>query len=191
MATNNVRRISLLMEGYPRKGFQVYSGILKSGRQGVCVSRLHPEYVQQKYDTAKGRCFWLSSCKGKDVLSPKLLNSITKAINSSISNGSLIFLDGLEYILLYNEMNKVLTFLKDIELTLARYGAEMLISIDPLTFEQNELERLYSEFPRVSVEETTPAISSGPRQSASAEPLSASQTVWGPSRREGSTPSPS
>ncbi len=179
------------MEGYPRRGFQVYSSILKSGRQGVCISRLHPEYVAQKFDLPEARCFWLSSCRGKEVLSPKLLGPVSKTITASLSQGSLVFLDGLEYILLYNEMNKVLAFLKEIEVALGRCDAEMLISIDPLTFEQNELDRLYSEFPRVSMEDVSPAVSSGPRQTVSAEPLSACRTTWGPVRREGSTPSPS
>jgi two-component system cell cycle response regulator len=175
--TKNGRRISLLMEGYPRKGFQVYSIILRSGRQGVCVSRLHPEYVEQKFDMPKARCYWLSSCRGKDVLSPKMLGSVSKAIFGSLTEDTVVFLDGLEYILLYNEMNKVLTFLKEIEASLAKVGAEMLVSIDPLTFEPRELDRLYAEFPRVTAEEISPAFSSQPQQTVSIVPLSAGQTV--------------
>jgi len=174
----NGRRISLLMEGYPRKGFQVYSSILKSGRKGVCVSRLHPEYVEQKFDLPKGDCFWLSSCKGKGVLSPKVLTSVSKTIASTLSGNAVVFLDGLEYILLYNDMNKVLSFLREVEVILAKQDAEMLVSIDPLTFEGKELDRLYVDFPRISAEEVSPALfSSQSQQTVSAEPLSAGQTV--------------
>ncbi len=179
------------MEGYPRKGFQVYSSILKSGRQGICISRLHPEYVEQKFDLPKARSFWLSSCKGKEVLSPKLLGSVSKTIVASLAKDAVVFLDGLEYILLYNEMNKVLAFLREIEVALARCDAEMLVSIDPLTFEQKELDRIYAEFPRVTAEELLPEISSQPQQTASTAPLSVGRIAWDPSPREGSTPYPS
>ncbi|MGD1060311.1 MAG: DUF835 domain-containing protein [Methanomassiliicoccales archaeon] len=189
--SKNGRRISLLMEGYPRKGFQVYSSILKSGRQGVCISRLHPEYVEQKYDLPRARSFWLSSCKGKDVLSPKMLGSVSKAIVNSLSENSLVFLDGLEYVLLYNDMNKVLAFLKEVEVALAKCNAEMLVSIDPLTFEPRELDRIYAEFQRVTAEEISAVFSPQPQQTVSSEPLSAGQTIWGPSPREGSIRSPS
>jgi hypothetical protein len=174
----NGRRISLLMEGYPRKGFQVYSSILRSGRRGVCVSRLHPEYVEQKFDLPEGKCYWLSSCKGKGVLSPKSLGLISRTIASILSDNSVVFLDGLEYILLYNDMNKVLSFLEDVESALLRFDAEMLVSIDPLTFEAKELDRLYTEFPRIAVEEVSPIpLVTRPQQTVSAEPVSAGQTV--------------
>jgi hypothetical protein len=176
----NERRISLLVEGYPRLGFQLYSRLLKTGVDGVCVSRMHPEYVMQKYDLPEARCFWLSSCKGKDVMQPKVLSQISKSLRGAIKQGkqTAVFLDGLEYLLLYNDLNKVMGFLRDMEASLLKQNAEMLVSIDPLTFEQRDLDQLFSVFPRLKAEELDAMLpSSQPQQSVAAAPLSVGQTV--------------
>ena len=176
----NNQRISLLTEGYPRMGFQTFSKIIGSGSKGVCITRLHPEYVAQKYGLGGTRCYWLSGCKGKGVLSPKNLGQVAKAVKGSLAGGegNLIFLDGLEYLLLYNDMGKVLSFLTELEASLTKAGGEMVVCMDPLTLEQKDLDRLWSAFPRCTPEELSKAfLSSQSPHSAAAAPLSVDQTV--------------
>lgn len=147
-------RISLLVEGYPRMGLGTFSEVLKAGSKGVCISRLHPDYVRQKYGLGAARCYWLSGCKGKEALSPRMLGQIAKTIRNSVCDGcDVAFLDGLEYLLLYNDMGHTIAFLEEVEAALCKCDAEMVVCIDPLTFEKNDLERLWAAYPRCTPEE--------------------------------------
>ncbi len=173
------RRITLLIEGYPRKGFQLYSRMLKEGASGVCVSRLHPDYVQQKFDV-QARTYWLSSCKGKDVLSPKQTGPIVKAIRSAVApeTHTIVFLDGIEYLLLYNDLAKVESFLKDLGRSLENTNAEVIVALDPLTMEQRDLEALYEAVQHVTIDDLEAMLPmSQPQQTVATAPLSAGQTV--------------
>jgi hypothetical protein len=60
-----------------------------------------------------------------------------------------IFLDGLEYLLLWNEMNKVISALEEIQGALVATNGKMVICFDPLTLEQNDLKRLWALYPKM------------------------------------------
>lgn len=176
----NGHKISLLIEGYPRIGLQTFSKIISTGSKGICISRLHPDYVSQKFGLESTTRFWLSGCKGKEVLSPRMLGQIVKTVRSSIAKerNSVVLLDGLEYLLLYNDMAKVLAFLNEVDTILAKGMAEMVVCIDPVTFEQKDLERLYAVFPRCNPEEMMMTLlTPQSQQNALAVQASAGQTI--------------
>ncbi len=175
-------RISLLVEGYPRRGFQVLSRFLEGGGHGLCITRLHPDYVVQKHDLRNVECHWLSGCKRKRVLSPKSLGNLVKAIRQGIreKDGSLVFLDGLEYLLMWNDMGKVMAALREIEAAVEGANARMFICIDPLTIEQKDVEKLWEAFPRFNAGDVLEAFSSSqPQQIFEVLQASADQTAEG------------
>jgi len=175
----NGHKISLLLEGYPRIGLQTFSKVIGASSRGVCISRLHPDYVAQKFGLERRKCFWLSGCKGRDALTPRMLGQIVKVIRSEAKEkNSVVFFDGLEYLLLYNGMSKVMLFLEEVDLLMGKMEAEMVVCIDPLTFEQKDLDRLWSSYPRCTPEEMTLTLTNQPsQQSAPAELVSAGQTI--------------
>jgi hypothetical protein len=151
-------RISLLVEGYPRSGFKVFSSLSKGNDNSICITRLHPDYVAEKFNVRARKCYWLSGCKGKDIISPKSLGQIVKMVKTDVKAGKpVIFLDGLEYLLLWNEMNKVISALDEIQDVLAANNGTMVICFDPLTLEQNDLKKLWALYPKMEpIAETEP-----------------------------------
>ena len=164
--TNKTSKISLLVEGYPRYGFEILSKILDRKRSGVCITRLHPDYVVQKYDLRNVECCWLSGCTGKNVISPKSLNQLVRALRSRMKGTKemLVFLDGLEYLLMWNDIGRIMWTLSEIDSTLENVSAEMLVCIDPLTLEQRDLERLFGAYPRRIAQEMLASITSSQSQ---------------------------
>jgi len=143
-------RISLLVEGYPRSGFKVFSSLSKVNENSICITRLHPDYVAEKFNVRGRKCYWLSGCKGKDVISPKSLSQIVKLVKADAKAGKpVVFLDGLEYLLLWNEMNKVIAALEEIHTALVTSNGTMVICFDPLTLEQNDLKKLWALYPKM------------------------------------------
>jgi hypothetical protein len=151
-------RISLLVEGYPRSGFKVFSSLSKGNDNSICITRLHPDYVAEKFNVRARKCYWLSGCKGKDIISPKSLGQIVKMVKTDAKVGKpVVFLDGLEYLLLWNEMNKVISALDEIQDVLAANNGTMVICFDPLTLEQNDLKKLWALYPKMEpIAETEP-----------------------------------
>lgn len=144
-------KVSLLVEGYPRNGFQVFSRYL-AGEDGVCITRLHPEYVVEKYGLNNSKFHWLSGVKQKGALSPKNVSDLVKQVRAEIKTGRRkFFLDGLEYLLLWNDMNRIIASLKDIEKMLDAVEGSIIVSIDPLTFEERDIKRLWDSFPAFDV----------------------------------------
>lgn len=148
-------KISLLIEGYPRNGYQTYSKIVGRSTSGLCISRLHPDYVAQKYGLELAKRYWLTSQRNDDAIAPKSLHQIIKTLRLELRGraGGTIFMDGLEYLLLFNDMNKVMVALDEIDDLLKAANVELIMSIDPLTFEQRDLEKLWSLFPRYNCDE--------------------------------------
>jgi hypothetical protein len=148
-------KISLLLEDYPRNGYKLYSKIVGRSTSGLCISRLHPDYVAQKYGLDMSKRYWLSGQNGEDVISPKSLNHLLKVVRMELRgrSGGTVLLDGLEYLLLFNDMNKVLNTLEQIDSLLREANVEMIVAMDPLTFEQKDLRTLWAAFPHFTSEE--------------------------------------
>ena len=124
-------KISLLTESYPRYGFDALSMLISTGWDALCITRLHPEYVTKKFGLEGIRCLWLSTKKGKDIISPKAPGQLTKAVRGTMKGGrsTIIFLDGLEYLLMWNDMGKVVSMLREINSLIERaYAQEMIDS---------------------------------------------------------------
>lgn len=148
-------KISLLIEGYPRTGYQTYSKMIGRSTSGLCISRLHPDYVAQKYGLEMSKRYWLSGQKGNEVIAPKSLHQLIKVVRSELRgrSGGSIFMDGLEYLLLFNDLGKVMAAMEEIDSLLRSANVELIVSVDPLTFEQKDVDRLWSSFPRYTSEE--------------------------------------
>ncbi|HUV25277.1 MAG TPA: DUF835 domain-containing protein [Methanomassiliicoccales archaeon] len=173
-------KISLLTESYPRYGFEALSMLINTGWDALCITRLHPDYVTKKFGLSKIKCQWLSTRKGKEVISPKSLGLLVKVVKASLKKNdcTIIFLDGLEYLLMWNDMSKVILTLREIDSMLENKTAEMLICIDPLALEQRDLDRLFSEFPQHSTTEVVEILSTElPQQIAEVLPGTADRTI--------------
>lgn len=159
-------KVSLLVDGYPRNGFQTFSKYL-SGEKGVCITRLHPEYVVEKYGLVNSKFHWLTGVKQKDSLNPKNVADLVKQVRTEVKEGhKKFFLDGVEYLLLWNDMNKIVMALQEVEKLLSGAQGSMIVSIDPLTFEERDIKRLCEAFPKFDAS----SLSEGSQQSAADEP---------------------
>jgi hypothetical protein len=180
--------VTMLVEGYPRMGFKAFSSMISDDTSSLCISRLHPEYVMEKFGLTGPRFYWLTGNKADRAISPKTLSPILKTIKQECRDKKLlVFLDGLEYMLLWNDMRKVLSALETIGKVLDVNGGAIYVSIDPLTFEQKDLDRIWALFPRVQVAE---AIKAQAQQISATGPGTEGRTISGPTAPKGLTVSP-
>lgn len=136
--------------GVPR-AFEAFKRLLAEGKRGLVISRNHPNRVQQAYGLDCPIMWIAKSSKpigGVLSLEPTRLMKIHSTISDFIkaNPGSVVLLDGLEYLITENGFGPVM---KTIQLTneeVAMSGSYLLVPIDPRTLETQQLGYLEREF---------------------------------------------
>ena len=137
-------------KGVPR-AFEAFKRLLAQGKRGLVISRNHPNRVQQAYGL-DCPIMWIAKSTrptgGVLSLEPTRLMKIHSTISDFIkaNPGSVVLLDGLEYLITENGFGPVM---KTVQLTneeVAMSGSFLLVPIDPRTLETQQLGYLEREF---------------------------------------------
>jgi predicted ATPase len=119
---------------------KVFSTIVATGRNGLCISRVPPDQLNELSANQNTKVFWLSSKPGEQSLPPSL-TKLSHEINQFISSNpnSFILIDGLEYLISHLEFNKVLRFVNELVDSMAVRKSILLMPINPLTIDPKQL----------------------------------------------------
>ncbi|MHA1729910.1 MAG: DUF835 domain-containing protein [Promethearchaeota archaeon] len=139
-------RTYLILERKPKIGYEALLDQLALKKPGLIVSRQHPDFIKDKYNLAKTPIIWLNKSVNDEkklyyqpnleLLVHIIKNFIKETKKSDIS--SIILLDGLEYLVIYNEFKKSLQFLEVLnELIMLNKGI-LLVIIDKNSFDRKE-----------------------------------------------------
>ncbi len=92
------------------RAYHMFIDRVAMGYNGLVISRTHPERVREEYGLANAPVIWLASLPGPDRVDPTNLSILQNTIVDFIRKGerSVIILDGLEYIISNNPLEKVL-----------------------------------------------------------------------------------
>ncbi len=130
------------------KAYEVFLDALREGREGLVISREHPDIVRQKYSLAKTPIVWLTSHPGSERVDPTNLSILQHTVNEFLkrSKEAVILLDGVEYLILNNRMEKVLQVVLTLKDEVAISEGILLLPVDPETFETRALALLERDF---------------------------------------------
>lgn len=133
------------------RAYDAFKKLLAEGRRGLVITRSHPSRVQQLH-SLDCPIMWIAKASkptgGIISLEPTRLMKIHSTISDFIkaNAGSVVLLDGLEYLITENGFAPVM---KAIQLTneeVAMSGSFLLVPVDPRTFETQQLGLLEREF---------------------------------------------
>lgn len=108
---------------------------------GMAVSRQHSDLIRQKYGLETTPIYWLATRAGQGVISPTNLGILTHTLVQFVEEhtGSIILLDGIEYLVSNNDFNKVLRTIDQVNDHISQSHAIMIIPVDPRAFDTKEL----------------------------------------------------
>jgi len=131
----------LIKEKKPDGAMTRFIDLAEKGHAGLVITRQHPNHIMRKYNLNDVRVIWLSTTLGKDYVDPHNLNSLTGMANIFLqeNNHSAILLDGLEYLMVHNDFDRVLKFIEYLNELVMQRQAVLLISVDDRAFESREL----------------------------------------------------
>jgi len=139
----------LIPEEKPLKSMEIFSELVAHGMDGLCLSRYHPQVLQERYNVPVETVIWLTqkSEQGYRTVDPSNLPRLSGIISDFLSRASypVILLEGMGYLITQSNYETVLRFIQSQRDEIALKNAIMLVHIDPLSLDTKELHRLGSE----------------------------------------------
>jgi hypothetical protein len=119
----------LLPSDKPDMAFRIFTKEISNGASGMVITRLHPGEVRAKFNVGSSSIHWLSRAFTKDSMSPTNLGAVAEQVEIFVSKTSnpVVLLDGIEYLIVQNDLQKVVRFISSVRDSVALHRACMVI----------------------------------------------------------------
>jgi hypothetical protein len=136
---------------------ELFALYMKSGKEGLWITRRPPREARELYGLVKTPFIWLTGAvvEGENCIDPAEFGPLSSAIGSFIekANDYLILIEGLEYITTKTGFSTVLKFVQYLNDRMMSTGGILMIGLSPSTFASRDLAMLMSEAAGVFEEE--------------------------------------
>lgn len=145
--------------------FNIFNELVKAGSPGMCLTTMYPEKLKKIYGLENAAVYWLTDSGGeKDTLNPTRLDfEITRVISKFLKEQKepVLLLDGVAYLTLENEYEKVRKFIRRINDQASMKSGTVIVAINPESFSKETVSALERDFDKVGTAEEF--ISAGPK----------------------------
>ncbi len=133
-------------------GFKIFKDILRTSAPGIVITRTIPDKIEKKYNLGNTPIIWLTRSKKKNTITPTNLGNIVDEVNEFITQNqnAIVMFDGLEYLIVHNDFDRVLKFLHSLKDEIAVQNARLIISLNPGTMTEDRVALLSKEFKLLS-----------------------------------------
>jgi hypothetical protein len=121
------------------------------GRNVLLISRVHPDKVKQTYGLYVNDIWWLSKSTEDYSITPSNLGKISHLINEYVKSNenSVVFLEGLEYLISNNDFPKIMRLVEAIHETIVRNNSVLILPVNPMVVDEKGLQKLEHELDEV------------------------------------------
>jgi len=130
----------LIEEESFERSVEIFSEQVTHGVRGLCITRNNPEQMKSRLGLVKTPIVWLTDTgRGSNVVPPQL-EDVSILINEFTSQGSegVILLDGVEYLILKNDYNKVVQMLERLKDSVSLSKCRLIVPVNPKTLAESE-----------------------------------------------------
>ena len=131
----------------PRIAFEVFSNLVRSGRNGLLISRVFPEDVRKDYGLKTTPIRWLADEAGQDSIPPRDLLGISLTVKDFISKAMkpVVMLHGIEYLTTYNGFNPIIRLIQGFSESVATKRGIIILPVIPDALSKQDEALLVSE----------------------------------------------
>ena len=134
------------------EAYRLFLGAMRAGRKGLCITRVFPAKVRERFAAPDLPILWLSNVGKEDAVRPKDLEKLSLSVEQFLAREKgVVLMDGIEYLVTNNNFLTVLRLLQSIRDQVAINNAVLLLSVNPSTFEAHQLTLLEREVDQVIV----------------------------------------
>jgi hypothetical protein len=136
------------------KGYDIFYDQVTHGRSGLCVTKLAPWAVRERYNLVKTPILWLTFREIDNAISPKDTDVLTSVVSDFVrgTEKSLLFLDCFDQIKFATGFEQSLSMLKDFKQLCHANNSSMLMSISPTMFNQQQVADIEQELEEIKTE---------------------------------------
>ncbi|MEM0449467.1 MAG: isoleucine--tRNA ligase [Methanomassiliicoccales archaeon] len=137
----------LIKEEKAERSYQLFEKALSKGMKGFCVTRNYPLKIKSKYNLGDTPILWLSNVGKESSIRPKDLEKLSVSLEQFLaqSEGGIILLDGLEYLITNNNFLTVLRLVQSLRDQVAINRSILMLVLNPSTLDAHELNLLEKE----------------------------------------------
>ncbi|UCH88039.1 MAG: DUF835 domain-containing protein [Thermoplasmata archaeon] len=123
----------LLLEDKSVESFKLFSSYISQGSKGLLITRIFPAKVRKQYNLGNTPVLWLSRTQEGKAINPTNLGVLVEEVREYIKKNrkTIILLDGLEYLIIENDFERVLKFINSLEDEIALHNSRLLVSVNP------------------------------------------------------------
>lgn len=148
----------LVKENKPHKSFEMFVDQVTHNIQGLCITRQHPTILRKEWGLEKTPIIWLSNQLGKVYVNPTNIGILSDTIVRFVekSGDSVVLMDGVEFLIVNNDFEKVLRMIHHITEAVMENRSRLIVSVDPRTLDIRELALLERNMEIIETEEARP-----------------------------------
>jgi hypothetical protein len=138
----------LLLETMPERSVRLFQREVKAGMKGLYITRSNPNQVRKRFDLGGAKICWLTGVRAsEDVLSISGLQELSILVSNAIDENtkSIIFLDGLEYLVSNNDFSIVLRLVQQIRDKVSTSESVLLIPLNKDALDSRQVTLLERE----------------------------------------------
>jgi hypothetical protein len=125
------------------RAFEIFTDLVTHGLQGLCVSRLKPEAVRERYGLRLTPIVWLTQNAeaGEKCITPTDMPRVHFVISDFLDKAekSVILLDGIEYIVTHNSFPSALKLVQLLNDRVMMHQSRLIVPVDPVAVGEKEL----------------------------------------------------
>jgi len=142
----------MVEEKRPERSYRLFLSLLANGKNGLVVTRSHPDRLREEYKIDKTPILWLAKQPGPGRIEPANISILQHIITEFLRKGqsTAVIIDGLEYIMENNPPDEVMKMLFDLRDEISVTDSTLVLSIDPETMDQQHVALLEREFQTVT-----------------------------------------
>jgi hypothetical protein len=131
----------VLVEAMTDHAYTMFANELASSGQGVLITRARPEQIAERYGLQGTPVLWLTDKPGPDSIDPSSINVLMHTTLQFLrkSNGSVVLLDGLDYLRLFNRPQEVMQLLYGLRDAAIVTGSKLIVTVNPEGLGEREL----------------------------------------------------
>ncbi len=130
----------IVEEGKPDYSFDLFINLIAHGLPGLCISRIHPNILRERYKLKDAKVYWLSKVTGENALNPADVGVIVHTIKKFLDENdeASVLLHGLGNIITNTSFTVMVKVLDDLCETVMLKNARLIIPVDPAAFDKKE-----------------------------------------------------
>ena len=137
-------RCYLICEKRMDKALRIVTDFYYSGSCTLCISRMHPDVLDEKIPDASHASMWLSEQPGPHNIGPTQTQKVVQRVRDFLigRKNAVVLLEGIEYLSTYNDPDRILRMFDELYDAVMARGAILIIPLDPQSLDPRLLARL-------------------------------------------------